>query len=101
MRDDVKPINAKVGNETAPLSSLAKPITSLGLTWRWRRSVYHLGVDWFDVIAHAQRSVVDSYGAFSQAHWLQHPEAAEMTSKFTIFFLRNYECDNYFIIIYG
>ena len=32
---------------------------------------------------------------------LRHPEAAEMTSKFTNFFLRNYECDNYFIIIYG
>ena len=68
MRDDVKPINAKVVNGTAPPSSLAKPITSLGLTWRWRRSIYHLGVDWFDVIAHAQRSVVDSYGTFSQAH---------------------------------
>ena len=32
---------------------------------------------------------------------LRHPETAEMTSKFTIFFLRNYECDNYFIIICG
>ena len=39
--------------------------------------------------------------SFRRFKGLRHPEAAEITSKFTNFFLRNYECDNYFIIIYG